>query len=147
MSPRAEDDRGNPRNVLTLEPSLASSRRAREHVARFVAGEHLNGGTDDLNIIVGELVANAVMHGRAPIALMLSCRAGKVLVEVSDGASDLDAVRFRDIDAPQFGGRGLRILAALVDEWGIAANAKGKTVWAVYVISRDPAAPSWISPA
>ena len=134
MSPRADTDGGNRPNALDLLPSLASSHRARQHVAHFVAEQHVNGAAEALNIIVGELVANAVMHSRAPIALRLSCHAGKVLIEVTDGASDLEAVRFRDIDQPTIGGRGLRILAALVDDCGIVATATGKSVWATYAL-------------
>ena len=134
MSPRADTYGGNRPNALDLLPWLASSHRAREHVACFVAEQHINGAAEALNIIVGELVANAVMHSRSPIALRLSCRAGKVLIEVTDGASDLEAVRFREIDQPTIGGRGLRILAALVDDWGIVATATGKSVWATYAL-------------
>jgi serine/threonine-protein kinase RsbW len=124
------DDSDGPTETLTLDAALESSRRARQHVARFVAREHLTGVTDTLNIIVGELVANAVMHSTAPIALCLSYCGGNVRVEVTDGTSDLGAVRFREVDRPTVGGRGLRILATLADEWGVIANKTGKSVWA-----------------
>ena len=133
MSPRP-DDAGS-RRFVTLPPTLESSRCAREHVTRFVAEQHLDRARDDLRIIVSELVANAVMHGRAPIALTLAQHDGTVRVEVTDGAADLDAVHLREIDSPTVGGRGLRILSALADAWGIAATAHGKSVWATYVVA------------
>jgi anti-sigma regulatory factor (Ser/Thr protein kinase) len=102
-----------------------------------VEHEHLTGATETLNIIVGELVANAVMHSTAPIALCLSYRNGSVRVEVADGTSDLEAVRFREVDRPTIGGRGLRILATLVDEWGIVPNATGKSVWAKFKAAHE----------
>jgi anti-sigma regulatory factor (Ser/Thr protein kinase) len=131
------DDVAGQSDTLTLDAALQSSRRARQHVARFIAREHLIGVTENLNIIVGELVANAVMHSTAPIALGLSYGGGTVRVEVTDGTSDLGAVRFREVDCPTIGGRGLRILAALVDEWGIVANETGKSVWAKFKAAHE----------
>jgi len=135
VSPRADDAGGSRPSVVTLPGTIESSRCAREHVTRFVAEQHLDGARDDLRIIVSELVANAVMHGRAPIALTLAQHDGTVRVEVTDGAADLDAVHLREIDSPTVGGRGLRILSALADAWGIAATAHGKSVWATYVVA------------
>lgn len=131
------DDTADGSDTLTLDAAFESSRRARQHLARFIAREHLTGVTDTLNIVVGELVANAVMHSTAPIALGLSYRGGTVRVDVTDGTSDLGAVRFREVDRPTVGGRGLRILAALVDEWGIVPNAAGKSVWAKVKAARQ----------
>lgn len=135
--PCLNDDVGGSSDTLTLDAAFESSGRARRHAAQFVAREHLTGATETLNIIVGELVANAVMHSTAPIALDLSYRAGTVRVEVTDGRSDLGAVHFREVDKPTVGGRGLRILAALADEWGIVANATGKAVWAKFKAAHE----------
>ncbi|MFF8098760.1 ATP-binding protein [Streptomyces sp. NPDC016640] len=89
---------------------------------------------DSVELIVAELAANAVTHGRVPgrdAELRLSREdGGHVRVEVSDARGErLPEPR----DAGEDGGRGLLLVAALAEEWGTAPRpgAPGKTVWAV----------------
>jgi len=78
-------------------------------------------------LIVSELVGNAVRYGAPPLQLrlifdrMLTC-------EVSDGANSAPRVKHaRTIDET---GRGLFIVASLADQWGTRSWEQGKTVWA-----------------
>ncbi|MFD4648020.1 SpoIIE family protein phosphatase [Streptomyces sp. NPDC058441] len=78
-------------------------------------------------LIVSELVGNAVRYGAPPLQLrliferMLTC-------EVSDTATSAPQVKHaRTIDET---GRGLFIIASLADQWGTRYQAQGKTVWA-----------------
>ncbi|WP_405785243.1 SpoIIE family protein phosphatase [Streptomyces sp. NBC_01378] len=78
-------------------------------------------------LIVSELVGNAVRYGTPPLQLrliferMLTC-------EVSDTAASAPQVKHaRTIDET---GRGLFIIASLADQWGTRYQAQGKTVWA-----------------
>ncbi|MFD8418277.1 SpoIIE family protein phosphatase [Streptomyces sp. NPDC059466] len=78
-------------------------------------------------LIVSELVGNAIRHGAPPLRLrlildrMLTC-------EVSDGATSAPHVRHaRTVDET---GRGLFIVASLADQWGARHHQHGKTVWA-----------------
>ncbi|MFE0630432.1 SpoIIE family protein phosphatase [Streptomyces sp. NPDC058864] len=78
-------------------------------------------------LIVGELVGNAVRYGAPPLQLrlvleqMLTC-------EVSDTAAGAPHVKHaRTVDE---NGRGLFIVAGLADQWGVRYRAQGKTVWA-----------------
>ncbi|MGW3630335.1 SpoIIE family protein phosphatase [Streptomyces sp. NPDC005122] len=78
-------------------------------------------------LIVSELVGNAIRHGAPPLRLrlildrMLTC-------EVSDGATSAPHVKHaRTVDET---GRGLFIVASLAAQWGSRHHRHGKTVWA-----------------
>jgi anti-sigma regulatory factor (Ser/Thr protein kinase) len=89
-------------------------------------------------IIVSELVGNAVRYGAPPLQLrlifdrMLTC-------EVSDGATSAPHVKHaRTIDET---GRGLFIISSLADQWGTRYWERGKTVWAEQPTGAPKAAP------
>ncbi|MFJ5515642.1 ATP-binding protein [Streptomyces griseoluteus] len=92
---------------------------------------------DAVELIVAELAANAVTHGRVPgrDAELRLCRQdgdGLVRIEVSDTRGEgLPVVR--EAGSGEDGGRGLVLVTALAKEWGVMARpgAPGKTVWAV----------------
>jgi PAS domain S-box-containing protein len=78
-------------------------------------------------LIVSELVGNAVRYGAPPLRLRLIWER-KLTVEVSDTAASAPHVMHaRTIDET---GRGLFIIATLADQWGTRYEAQGKTVWA-----------------
>ncbi|WP_409470648.1 ATP-binding protein [Streptomyces sp. HC307] len=88
-------------------------------------------------LVVGELAANAVQHGRVPgrdfgLRLVLDAAAGLVRIEVSDAAS---AKRPPTVPPSSFpegeSGRGLLLVDVLAVRWGSAPRRPvGKTVWA-----------------
>ncbi|MER5551535.1 ATP-binding protein [Streptomyces sp. NPDC002793] len=91
---------------------------------------------DTVGLVVGELAANAVTHGLVPgrDALLRLSRvaAGRLRVEVSDTRSERLPVPSAGSPADAEAGRGLVLVAALSEEWGVAPRegAPGKTVWA-----------------
>lgn len=116
--------------VLTL-PLPAGPEAA--PIARAAARRRLEAwGVDDetaytTELIVSELVGNAVRYGTPPLQLrliferMLTC-------EVSDNANSAPQVKHaRTVDET---GRGLFIIASLADQWGTRSRSQGKTVWA-----------------
>ncbi|WP_329452749.1 SpoIIE family protein phosphatase [Streptomyces sp. NBC_01724] len=119
-----------PDRVLTL--SLPGDPEAAP-IARAAARHQLEAwGVDEetaytTELIVSELVGNAVRYGTPPLQLrliferMLTC-------EVSDSATSAPQVKHaRTIDET---GRGLFIIASLADQWGTRSRSQGKTVWA-----------------
>jgi anti-sigma regulatory factor (Ser/Thr protein kinase) len=83
---------------------------------------------DNVALVVGELAANAWIHGRPPIVVLLRLEGSAVLVEVSDagpGIAEFSWPRSLGVH-----GYGLPITASLADELGLYANSAGKTVWA-----------------
>ena len=83
--------------------------------------------------IVAELAANAATHGRVPgrdFELRLLLReSGALRIEVSDTRTErLPSQPDPGPDAES--GRGLFLVAALADAWGVTPHPVGKTVWA-----------------
>jgi anti-sigma regulatory factor (Ser/Thr protein kinase) len=115
----------------------ASPAIARAHTARFVNGAFSAERRGVASLLVSELVTNAVLHGRAPIRLGLTLDRAALRIEVSDHEPTVAAVvpRAECNGAP--GGRGLRIVEALADQWGVVGNDLSKTVWASVALTAD----------
>lgn len=78
-------------------------------------------------LMVSELVTNAVRHSHArPVALRL-VRADTLLCEVDDDDHDLPALR--SAGPEDEAGRGLRVVSTLARAWGASRTNAGKTVW------------------
>jgi len=88
---------------------------------------------DEAEIVVSELVSNAIRHAR-PLAdgnlrVHWKVKAGVVEVEVTDGGSD-STPRPAPRTVWAASGRGLRIVRSLAHEWGVSEDRHGTTVWA-----------------
>ncbi|MFF7813885.1 SpoIIE family protein phosphatase [Streptomyces sp. NPDC007945] len=88
-----------------------------------------------VELIVSELVTNAVRHGAPPYALRLLRGDSTLTVEVRDGAAT--APHLRHAKAADEGGRGLHICAMLADAWGVRYEEDGKTVWAELALDAE----------
>ncbi|MEU6192194.1 SpoIIE family protein phosphatase [Streptomyces sp. NPDC047061] len=77
-------------------------------------------------LVVSELVTNAIRYGVPPIRLRL-IRDRTLICEVSDGSST--APHLRRARVFDEGGRGLLLVAQLTDRWGSRQHARGKTIW------------------
>ena len=110
---------------LTPEPSEVG--RARAAVREQLHGWRLPGLADSAELMVSELVTNAVQHSHArPLALRL-VRGDTLLCEVEDDDHELPTLlNARPTDEA---GRGLRVVSTLAREWGTSRTASGKTVW------------------
>ncbi|MFD5536853.1 SpoIIE family protein phosphatase [Streptomyces sp. NPDC127079] len=78
-------------------------------------------------MIVSELVTNAVRYGTPPVQLQL-IKDRTLTCEVHD--SNSLAPRLRHAKTIDEGGRGLFIIAQLAQNWGVRYTLDGKTVWA-----------------
>jgi len=100
---------------------------------------------DSLEWVVTELVTNAVIHGRATrgsrVVVAYHLDDDLLRVEVRDAASGMPRVgapAFADGEAAT-GGRGLLVVAALADDWGVMPRVIGKSVWAEIAVSSKEA--------
>ncbi|MCF3101864.1 SpoIIE family protein phosphatase [Streptomyces roseoverticillatus] len=101
--------------------------------ARKFASEQLAAwGLEELGftteLVVSELVTNAVRHAYAPIRLRLIRERSSLICEVSDASST--SPRMRRARVTDEGGRGLLLVAQLTERWGTRFTSDGKTIWA-----------------
>ncbi|MFG2604608.1 SpoIIE family protein phosphatase [Streptomyces sp. NPDC048514] len=111
---------------LANEPTVVS-------IARHYATEQLSAwGLDEAafptELMVSELVTNAIRYGRPPIRLRLIHQGKTLISEVYDSSGTTPHMRrARTFDE---GGRGLLLVAQLAERWGTRHDRVGKTVWA-----------------
>ncbi|MFF2518632.1 SpoIIE family protein phosphatase [Streptomyces sp. NPDC058086] len=110
---------------LAADPAAVAGARSR------VSQQLSTWGLEDLEftteLVVSELVTNAIRYGRPPIQLRL-IHDRALLCEVSDASSTTPHQRrARTYDE---GGRGLLLVAQLTERWGTRHARHGKTVWA-----------------
>lgn len=110
---------------LEADPSVVA--RARKHVAAQLEQWGLEDSVFTTELVVSELVTNAIRYGGAPIRLRL-IRDSALICEVSDGSSTAPHLRRARIFDE--GGRGLLLVASLTECWGTRYGPHGKTIWA-----------------
>ncbi|MEU5170388.1 ATP-binding protein [Streptomyces mutomycini] len=129
-----------------LGADAESLRKARAFVRDALERWDLRSGADDVALVAGELMSNAVCHGLRPTArqtgrwaarLGLACQEGTLVCAVNDPSPDVPVMRRADEFLER--GRGLRIVDALSSSWGWSRpGGTGKTVWARIPVLRSP---------
>jgi PAS domain S-box-containing protein len=110
---------------LPFDPAAVAS--ARTKTADQVRAWGLGETAFTIELVVSELVTNAIRYGEPPIQLRL-IRGTTVICEVSDSSGSTPHMRrARTFDE---GGRGLMIVAQLAKGWGTRPHPGGKTLWA-----------------
>ena len=126
-----------------LRPLPEEARTARQFVRELLTCWGLGYLTDDAELIIAELVGNAVRHGLCtarqvpspgaePSALRLCLlrRVGEVMLAVTDPSDDVPKPKAPSDNGES--GRGLQIVGALSYVWGWSPiEGSGKAVWAV----------------
>ncbi|MFF9848892.1 SpoIIE family protein phosphatase [Streptomyces litmocidini] len=109
-----------------LEPEDAAPGRARRLARRALARWDLEELTDSVELLVSEVVTNAVRYAERPVTLRL-LRTDVLRCEVGDDSPQLPRQRrARDTDE---GGRGLFLVNRLARRWGATRLSGGKVVW------------------
>lgn len=105
---------------------------------RFVSSELADLGTrlETVVLLVSELATNAVRHATSAFELSIERSDGLLRVEVADQGAGAPNKQPHDIEAPS--GRGLQIVEALADEWGVTERQRGKAVWFTLGLTSRP---------
>lgn len=136
MGPRA------PQYRMSLTAGEHSARHIRRIVRSFLAEWGMPELSDAAELGVTELVANVVRHvpdRRCTVVLLRQTAA--VRVEVSDGSDQVPSFS-SDVSPDSETGRGLVLLDAVADKWGVDAGpGGGKTVWFECAVAADALGP------
>ncbi|MCF2525874.1 ATP-binding protein [Yinghuangia soli] len=146
----------------TLESVPQSARRAR-HLATSCLADWGWGPDTQLSLsaalIIGELTANAVVHGHADDTSatfhfrmrLIPADEGRSVTTLRIDVTDSDTrqrPRLGDASLEARSGRGLLLVAGIADRWGCDDNSpSGKTVWAELAAPKEPDPPSGRSSA
>ncbi|MET8099570.1 ATP-binding protein [Streptomyces sp. NPDC005236] len=110
-----------------LSRELTSARRARRLVTAQLDEWDLEELAETAELLVSELVTNALCHTRGPLRLNLCLRADRLVCEVEDTETVCPVRREADADAED--GRGTELLDLLAESWGSTCTPTGKTMW------------------
>ncbi|MFI6448275.1 SpoIIE family protein phosphatase [Kitasatospora sp. NPDC050543] len=112
--------------IWTLPDDLAVVRTARRLAEHQLGVWDLPDLAYPTELIVSELVTNAIRYGSPPILLRMILDRS-LICEVSDSSST--APHLRRARPTDEGGRGLFIIGQLGQRWGTRFGARGKTIW------------------
>lgn len=99
------------------------------------------GAVDDAAVIISELLSNALRHARplpsGQIQVSWTRHGDVIEIAVSDGGAMTEPRRGQPT-LSSLGGRGLGIVEALAEDWGVRHEADRTTVWAVLSAPHGP---------
>jgi anti-sigma regulatory factor (Ser/Thr protein kinase) len=124
--------------TLDLPRKEEAAGAARKALAALNGSLHLvsEARLSDAQLVVTELVANAVQHagsGSEPVSVRVRSNSEVMRVEVTDDGSGFDPGRLPEPSPDRSGGWGLQIVALLAHRWGVDCGSR-TTVW--YEIDR-----------
>jgi anti-sigma regulatory factor (Ser/Thr protein kinase) len=112
--------------TCTPHAPAAARRWVREQLAGAPAADVMG----DVELVVSELITNAVLHGHCDSSTIgVAVQPGVVRVSVADPAP-VDGVTVLPHRPERVGGLGLRLVEAVAQNWGVETTAQGKVVWA-----------------
>lgn len=141
--------------TLALQPVPGSVAEARRFAGAAMRRWHLTDLSADIELVLSELVTNAVLHARTAVEVTIMRIPGGVRIEVADGSAagpvphvlappvapatlltddaDLELVE-ELLNSESTTGRGLQLVESLSIAWGRSArpHAPGKIVWAIF---------------
>jgi PAS domain S-box-containing protein len=119
---------------LPADPAVVAD--ARKEAARQLAAWDLDELAFTTELVVSELVTNAIRYASGPIRLRL-IKERALICEVSDGGAT--APHLRHPRATDEGGRGLLLVSQFSRRWGTRFVPEGKVIWAEQSLEESPA--------
>lgn len=121
-------DEPEPRRIrVRLRPVPDACRQVRQLVVQACATWQASEMAATASLVATELVANVVRHAHTTMEFTLGLRDNRICLTVRDGSRLLPHPT--DPSVTDAGGRGLRLIRALSQSWGVHPYADGKVVW------------------
>jgi anti-sigma regulatory factor (Ser/Thr protein kinase) len=120
---------------LRLARSLTAPAMARDATRKVCASWDLAALSGPAQLVVSELITNAVVHTEGDVELEIALRDGYFLVRVHDASFVGPVLGQESIDH----GRGLRLVGHYSTAWGFSIGGDGKVVWAALRTPRGAA--------
>lgn len=124
---------GTPRTMdvlLRLDRGIPDVPWARHELIAAMKHDHVQADPDRVGLVVTELLTNALLHGREPVHMHAELVENHLRIEVTDaGEAEPNAKQASPTDTT---GRGLMLVAGLVERWGVDRSGDGKCVWAEF---------------
>jgi anti-sigma regulatory factor (Ser/Thr protein kinase) len=112
---------------MGFSPDPSAPGAARRMSRRALAGWRLEALAPVVELLVSEVVTNAVRHAGSPGQIELRIDGDVLRVEVTDAVAGHPEPRHPAPEDPS--GRGLSIVDTVASRWGIEPAPEGKTVW------------------
>jgi anti-sigma regulatory factor (Ser/Thr protein kinase) len=123
------DDRSTaPRRRFDVDHGIHSPSAARAEAVRAADDLQIEPLSDELQLVVSELVTNAIRYADPPVAVEIEAGEQAVTIAVGDGSPGRPRAKAPDLEAE--GGRGLLMIDLLAADSGIRPQPPGKTIWA-----------------
>jgi anti-sigma regulatory factor (Ser/Thr protein kinase) len=108
-------------------PEAHAPAEARNAVRRFCEDHGFDEHCEAAVLLTSEVVTNAIRHTAEILTVVVRCEGDTLTVAVRDGSTGELHVDDRGLLGES--GRGLMILGALSEEWGVRQHPRGKSVW------------------
>ena len=112
---------------LELPAVATSASEARKILRDALSGAESDDAVDAAQVAISEIVTNALVHAGTAMRLRVLLQGSGLRVELSDGSPHLP--HRRDYSSVAATGRGLHMVAEMVDRWGAYPDGRGKVVW------------------
>ena len=123
---------------LHLRSDVACLGEGRRFVARTLRDWDVDAARiESVTLVANELVANAIVHAHSAPMLSLSESGDDLVLHVADNSCVAPVLQTPGRD--EFSGRGLRLVDALADRWGVDIGESGKSVWVAFAGAFDAA--------
>ena len=83
---------------------------------------------DDVLLALSELTANALNHGGGPRRIAAAVSRAAIAIEITDAAPEI-LPTVLPLGGIGVSGRGMAIVNAIADHWGVTTHSATKTVW------------------
>lgn len=111
----------------TFDAAASSASAARRFVRRIAEQSEASEVVRQAELLVSELVTNAIQHAREPVEVGVDMDGRLLRVEVYDNGEGLPRVEPESVWSDH--GRGLRLVAAISDRWGVRPDRDRMCVW------------------